>query len=70
MSRKLASIVTIASCDPIPDSDNLSVAKMAGKGWNVVTQRGEYKPGGLLQSRTLKGPHILSKSNGAHAKAG
>ena len=47
MSRKLASIVTIASCDPIPDSDNLSVAKMEGKGWNVVTQRGEYKPGDL-----------------------
>ncbi len=47
MSRKLASIVTIASCDPIPDSDNLSVAKMAGKGWHVVTQRDEYKPGDL-----------------------
>ena len=47
MSRKLASIVTIASCDPIPDSDNLSVTRMAGKGWNVVTQRDEFKPGDM-----------------------
>ena len=47
MTRKLASIVTIASSDPIPDSDRLSVVKMAGKGWNVVTQRDEFKPGDL-----------------------
>lgn len=45
MSRKLASIVTIATCDPIPDTDRLSVATMVGKGWNVVTGRDEYKPG-------------------------
>lgn len=47
MTRKLASIVTIASCEPIPDSDRLSVVKMAGKGWNVVTQRDEFQPGDL-----------------------
>lgn len=43
--RKLASIVTIATCDPIPDTERLSVATMAGKGWRVVTGRDEYKPG-------------------------
>lgn len=45
MSRKLASVVTIESCDPIPDSDRLSVATMRGKGWRVVTARDEYKAG-------------------------
>ena len=45
MARKLASIVTIATCDPIPDTDRLSVATMVGKGWKVVTGRDEYKPG-------------------------
>ena len=45
MSRKLASVVEIATCDPIPDTDRLSVATMVGKGWKVVTGRDEYKPG-------------------------
>lgn len=45
--RKLASIVEIASCDPIPETDRLSVATMAGKGWRVVTGRDEFKPGDL-----------------------
>lgn len=45
MSRKLASVVTIESCDPIPNSDRLSVATMRGKGWRVVTARDEYKAG-------------------------
>ena len=31
--RKLASIVEIATCDPIPDTDRLSVATIKGKGW-------------------------------------
>lgn len=47
MSRKLASIVEIESCEPIPDTDRLSVAKMTGKGWRVVTGRDEFKPGDL-----------------------
>lgn len=45
--RKLASIVQIATCDPIPDTDRLSVATMCGKGWKVVTSRDEYKTGDL-----------------------
>ena len=45
--RKLASIVEIASCDPIPDTERLSVATMVGKGWRVVTGRDEFKPGDL-----------------------
>lgn len=45
MPRKLASIVEIATCKPIPDTDRLSVATMVGKGWNVVTGRDEFKPG-------------------------
>ena len=45
--RKLASIVEIATCDPIPDTERLSVATMAGKGWRVVTGRDEFKPGDL-----------------------
>ena len=47
MSRKLASVVRIATCDPIPDTDKLSVATMEGKGWKVVTGRDEYKAGDL-----------------------
>ena len=34
--RKLASIVEIASCDPIPDTERLSVATMKGKGWRHI----------------------------------
>ena len=45
--RKLASIAEIASCDPIPDTERLSVATMAGKGWRVVTGRDEFRPGDL-----------------------
>lgn len=43
--RKLASIVEIESCDPIPGTERLSVAKMVGKGWQVVVGRGEFRPG-------------------------
>ncbi|MBO4287171.1 MAG: hypothetical protein J5985_03275 [Kiritimatiellae bacterium] len=45
--RKLASIVEIASCDPIPDTERLSVATMVGKGWRVVTGRDEFTPGDI-----------------------
>ena len=43
--RKLASIVEIATCDPIPDTERLSVATMKGKGWRVVTGRDEFVSG-------------------------
>ena len=43
--RKLVSIVTIATAEPIADSDRLDVVTMKGKGWRVVTGRGEFKPG-------------------------
>ena len=45
--RKLASTVEIASCDPIPDTERLSVATMKGKGWRVVTGRDEFAPGDI-----------------------
>lgn len=45
--RKLASIVRIKDCTPIPETDRLSVTTMEGKGWNIVTSRDEYKPGDL-----------------------
>ena len=45
MARKLASVVEIASCGPIPETERLSVAKMVGKGWQVVVGRDEFKPG-------------------------
>ena len=47
MARKLASIVEIESCEPIPDTERLSVATMKGKGWKVVTGRDEYHAGDL-----------------------
>ena len=47
MARKLASIVEIESCDPIPDTERLSVATMKGKGWKVVTGRDEFRSGDL-----------------------
>jgi len=47
MARKLASVVEIESCEPIPDTDRLSVATMVGKGWKVVTSRDEFKKGDL-----------------------
>lgn len=45
--RRLASVVEIETCDPIPETDRLSVATMKGKGWRIVTARDEYKPGDL-----------------------
>lgn len=45
--RKLASVVRIASCEPIPDTERLSVATMEGKGWNVVTGRNEFCNGDI-----------------------
>ena len=45
--RKLATIVEIATCDPIPNTDRLSVATMKGKGWQVVVGRNEFKPGDI-----------------------
>ena len=47
MARKLASIVEIESCEPIPDTERLSVATMKGKGWKVVTGRDEFHSGDL-----------------------
>ena len=43
--RKLVSIVTIATAEPIADSDRLDVVTMKGQGWRVVAGRGEFKPG-------------------------
>lgn len=43
--RKLASVVEIETCEPIPGTDRLSVATMKGKGWRVVTGRNEFMPG-------------------------
>lgn len=45
--RKLASVVTIATSEHIPDADSLDVVTMTGKGWRVVTSRGEFAPGDL-----------------------
>lgn len=45
--RKLASVVRIATCEPIPDTERLSVATMEGKGWQVVVGRDEFKHGDL-----------------------
>jgi len=45
--RKLASVVKIASCEPIKDTDRLSVSMMEGMGWQVVTARDEFKAGDL-----------------------
>ncbi len=47
MARKLASVVEIESCEPIPETERLSVAKMVGKGWQVVVGRNEFKKGDL-----------------------
>ena len=47
MARKLASVVKIASVSSIPDADRLEVIEMDGKGWRVVTSKGEFKPGDL-----------------------
>ena len=47
MARRQASVVEIESCEPIPETDRLSVAKMVGKGWQVVVNRNEFKRGDL-----------------------
>ena len=47
MARKLASIVRIATVSPVPDADRLEVVEMEGKGWRVVTAKGEFRPGDL-----------------------
>ena len=44
MARKLASIVKISKVSPIENADRLEVAEMEGKGWKVVTAKGEVKP--------------------------
>ena len=43
--RKLASIVTIATAEPVPGTDRLDVVTMEGKAWRVVTGRNEFRPG-------------------------
>ena len=43
--RKLASVVEISAVSPIENADRLEVAEMKGKGWRVVTAKGEFKPG-------------------------
>lgn len=47
MKRKLASIVTISELLPIENADRLEVAKMVGKEWKVVVQKGEFHIGQL-----------------------
>ena len=47
MARKLVSIVEISKVSPIEGADKLEVAEMVGKGWKVVTAKGEVKPGDL-----------------------
>ena len=47
MARKLASIVEISAVLPIEGADKLELAKMKGKGWQVVVGRNEFKPGDL-----------------------
>ena len=50
MARKLASIVQIASCDPIPDTDRLSVATMVGKGYaKDAVRRHIYRENGKIK---------------------
>lgn len=45
--RKLASIVEIESVNPIEGADKIEYVMMKGKGWRVVTSKGEFKPGDL-----------------------
>lgn len=44
-SRKLASIQTISSLSPIPNSDFLELAEMKNLGWKVIVKKGEYTVG-------------------------
>lgn len=46
--RKLASIAKIKSSVPVKNTDRLDVTRMEGKGWNVITGRGEFAPGDLV----------------------
>ena len=46
--RHLASIAKIKSSVPVKDTERLDVTRMEGKGWNVITGRGEFKPGDLV----------------------
>lgn len=43
--RKMATIRLIAGISPIPEADNIEVARVDG--WNVVVKKGEFKPGDL-----------------------
>lgn len=43
--RKLATIATIATAEPIPEADRLDVVTLAGKDWRIVTGRNEFRPG-------------------------
>lgn len=43
IKRKLATIETILSINPIPDADNIEVATI--RGWNVVIQKNQYNVG-------------------------
>jgi RNA ligase (TIGR02306 family) len=43
MARKLASVQTINSVEPVPNSDNLDVVGVLG--WKCVTHRGDFKVG-------------------------
>ena len=47
MARKLASVVEISEVLPIEGADKLELAKMKGKGWQVVVQKGEFSVGDL-----------------------
>lgn len=46
--RALASIARIKSSVPVKNTDRLDVTRMEGKGWNVITGRGEFAPGDLV----------------------
>ena len=45
--RKLASIATIATAEPIPEADRLDAVTLEGKDWSIVTDRNEFRPGAL-----------------------
>jgi len=45
MSRKLATVRTIGSIEPIAGADNIELARIDG--WQCVVKRGEFKPGDL-----------------------
>ena len=47
MARTLASVVEISKVSPIEGADRLEVVEMVGKGWKVVTQKGEFHEGDL-----------------------